>query len=432
MHLNKGVRPLNIERCHTTFKCGTFSSIVGRPLLIIIGAGAAGFFSAIHNKRNNPDSTVIILEKTPNILSKVKISGGGRCNVTHACFEPKELCRFYPRGSKELLGPFYSFQCKDTMDWFESRGVPLKIEKDNRVFPYSDSSQSIIDCLVKEAEALGVQLCTSCSVEKIEKDKLGFRLSLENGDTLTCDKLILATGSSREGHRFAKSLGHKIVEPIPSLFTFKISDPSLHKRSGLSVENVEVWLGKNKKQSQSGPLLVTHWGFSGPAIIKLSAWQARTLFNTKYQEDLHIDWLPVYDKNDLLQLFIQERTDNGKKQVCKRSPHPEIAGRLWDYLCQKAGVGDVATWQSLNERQVETLISELKAGHFDMAGKSPFKDEFVTCGGVSLKEVNFKTMESKVCANLHLVGELLNIDGVTGGFNFQNAWTTGYLSGGFQ
>jgi predicted Rossmann fold flavoprotein len=297
------------------------------------------------------------------------------------------------------------------------------------VFPYSDTSQSIIDCLVKQAEELGIEVWTSCAVEHISKLESGFSLSLASGKAHYCDTLILATGSNREGYRFAKALGHKIVEPIASLFTFKIPDKELHDRSGLSVENVTVWLGKNKKESQSGPILVTHWGFSGPAIIKLSAWQARHLFDKKYQEVLHIDWLPELEGEALSTCFKQQRQDHGKKQVCKRSVVDQIPGRLWAYFCQKSGIKETDTWQSLSEKSIALFIATLKMGTFELVGKSPFKDEFVTCGGVSLKEINFKTMESKVCPGLRVVGEMLDIDGVTGGFNFQNAWTTGYLSG---
>ena len=397
--------------------------------IIIVGGGAAGFFSAIHNKQNNPDSSVIIIEKSPEVLAKVKISGGGRCNVTHACFEPKKLCEHYPRGAKELLGPFHHFQPQDTIDWFESHGVPLKIEVDNRVFPQSDSSQSIIDCLVKTASELGIKLWTQCHVTHIEKNGTEFHLSLADRDIVICDKLVLATGSSRVGHGFAESLGHTIVPPIPSLFTFKINDKSLHALSGLAVEKAQVWIAGQKKAMQQGPVLVTHWGMSGPGIIKLSAWQAVLLHEQAYKVPLSVNWLPRYEGR-LLAFLTQFQVQNPKKTIAKHSPFSEIPHRLWEYLAFKAGVSMEQTWNQLNSKQLDRLEQELNHSEYSVEGKGVFKEEFVNCGGVNLKEIHFKTMESKCCSGLHVIGELLNIDGITGGFNFQNAWTTGYLSGG--
>ncbi|MBT5855200.1 NAD(P)/FAD-dependent oxidoreductase [bacterium] len=397
--------------------------------IIIVGGGAAGFFSAIHNKKNNPDSTVIIIEKSPEVLAKVKVSGGGRCNVTHACFDPKTLCDFYPRGHKELRGPFHSFQPRDTMQWFESHGVHLKIESDNRVFPTSNTSQSIIDCLMSTAADLGVNLWTDCQVTQITKSDDTFSVSLTNGQDHICQKLVLATGSSRRGHTFAINLGHTIETPIPSLFTFKVDDTDLHERTGLSVENTITYLSIDKKRKQIGPLLVTHWGMSGPGIIKLSAWHAKALHQTDYQAMLTVNWLANYD-TESIQTRLQQTQDQSPKKLCiSRSPFPEIPRRLWEYLVYRAGIAENQTWNNLSNKHTNKLIHELSQGQFQIDGKTTFKEEFVTCGGVTLSEINFKTMESKVCKGLHIIGELLDIDGVTGGFNFQNTWTTGYLSG---
>ncbi len=395
--------------------------------VIIVGGGAAGFFAAIHNKQNHPECSVTILEKSNEVLAKVKISGGGRCNVTHACFGPRILVGNYPRGGKELLGPFHRFQPKDTMDWFISHGVPLKIEADNRVFPVSDDSQSILDCLINTAKKLGISIWTQCLVTQIVHDSSGFCLSLANGEKQVCQKLILATGSSRAGYEFAKSLGHTIEPPIPSLFTLTIHDKLLHSLSGLSVSETKVWITGEEKQAQTGPLLVTHWGMSGPSIIKLSAWNAQALHQANYRAELRVDWLPRLDLASKKRTLDQFQKQNFQKSITKQSPFSTIPHRLWNYLVGKA-IGLEATWKTLNEKSMATLCQELDQGAFQVVGKGIFKDEFVTCGGITLKEINFKTMESKRCPGLHLVGELLHIDGITGGFNFQNAWTTGFIS----
>ncbi len=396
--------------------------------IIVVGGGASGFFSAIHNKKRYPNHQVIILEKSTRLLSKVKVSGGGRCNVTHACFEPKDLCDYYPRGSRELRGPFHVFQPRDVMAWFESHGVPLKIESDNRVFPVSNRSQDICDCLLQTATDLGVTIQTQSGVRSINKENHKFVIELESGKTYFCEKLILATGSSSQGYALAKSLGHTIKSPVPSLFTFRIDDQRLHALSGLSVKDVIVWLWSQPKQSQTGPLLVTHWGMSGPSIIKLSAWQARRLYDVNYSERLGINWLPNYDKiemNRVIQLYLKKHPH---KTIDSQSPFTEIPRRLWRYLIHKAGIKGSQVWYTVGEKQWRDVIDELRQGTYQIAGKGVFKDEFVTCGGVVLKEVNFKTMESKCCEGLYLVGEVLDSDGVTGGFNFQQAWTTGFLS----
>jgi len=396
---------------------------------IVIGGGAAGFFSAIHTQINHPEGSVVIIEQSSQVLSKVKISGGGRCNVTHACFEPKGLAEHYPRGSKELLGPFHRFSPKDTMAWFESHGVPLKIESDNRVFPVSDASQDIIDCLVQTAARLGIKVWTGCRVANIAKEGPDFCITLADGNQHRCQKLILATGSNPGGYAFAQGFGHTLVKPIPSLFTVAIPDKALQALSGLSVKNAEVWLEGEKKQSQKGPLLVTHWGLSGPSIIKLSAWNAEVFHRLAYNVSLRVNWLPGLKPEALKSALIDMQAQNPKKRVGTQSPFAELPTRLWDYLVAKAGILEEHTWNGMGLKWLERLIQELSAGLYLVAGKGVFKDEFVTCGGVSLKEIDFKTMQSKKCEGLYIVGELLNIDGITGGFNFQNAWTTGYIAG---
>ena len=388
--------------------------------VFVIGGGAGGFFAAIHHKLAHPNDCVVIIEKSSEVLSKVRISGGGRCNVTHACFDPRELASFYPRGSRELLGPFHRFSPTDTMAWFESRGVSLKVESDNRVFPVSDSSESIVDCLVGEAARLGVNVWTQCPLGSIEKHDR-FRLALGNGAVHDADKVVLATGSSRVGHGFAKALGHTIQDPIPSLFTFKIVDKALQALSGLSVQNAIVHLEGVPKAGQTGPVLITHWGLSGPAIIKLSAWQARRLHESKYHIGLVVNCVGESDVSF-------ERMMGSSKKVMGTSPIAAIPTRLWRYLVTKSGVLSSMTWKQLTPKQLSRLQSCLIHDRFEIVGKGVFKEEFVTCGGVSLNEVNFKTMESKRCDGLFFAGEILDIDGVTGGFNFQNAWTTGFLS----
>lgn len=396
---------------------------------VIIGGGAAGFFSAISYAKQHPDHQVMILEKTGSLLSKVKISGGGRCNVTHACFDPAALCHFYPRGSKALRGPFQSFQPQDTMQWFKDRGVALKIESDNRVFPVSDDSQTIIDCLVSEARRVGVTVRTQVGVQSLRRGDVGIIIDLESGESLNAERVILATGSNRKGHQLAMDLGHSIVTPIPSLFTVKVKDKALQSLQGLSIPNVRVWLEGQKKRFQDGPLLVTHWGLSGPSIIKLSAWQAETFHHANYHVRLIVSLAPAFNEETLYHHFVSWAKDHPKKQLSTLCPIEEVPNRFWSYLIDRSGLSPSLTWNALAPKSLQQLTRLCTGCSFDVSGTSPFKDEFVTCGGVELSEINFKTMESKLCPGLHVVGEALNIDGVTGGFNFQNAWTTGYLAG---
>ncbi len=400
------------------------------PSVFVIGGGAAGFFAAIHAKTSCPHNDVILIEKTTDLLAKVKISGGGRCNVTHACFDPSLLCHHYPRGHKELLGAFHQFQPKDTVSWFKSHGVALKIEKDNRIFPTSNTSQTIVDCLVNLATKLGIKLWTSCTINTLTHTPDGFSLILStSGHTYTCKKVILATGSNRSGYALATSLGHTIVPPVPSLFSFTITDKSLHLLAGLSVESISIHLVGHEKKVQTGPLLITHWGISGPAVITLSAWHARTLATCLYKGTIIINWLPGFTLSTIVSQLNTLRAASLKKEVGSTSPFSKIPNRLWQYLCQKSGVVSKKRWGQLHNTDVQNLALLLHHTELPLAGKGSFKDEFVTCGGVCLKEINFKTMESKRCKGLHIVGELLDIDGLTGGFNFQNAWTTGFIAG---
>lgn len=373
--------------------------------IIIIGGGAAGFFAALAAKDVNPNADVLILEKTAKLLSKVRVSGGGRCNVTHGCFDPKLLIQHYPRGSKEILGPFHTFQPRDTIAWFKKRGVTLKEEKDGRMFPDTDFSATIIDCFMEEAKKLGVVIWTQSKLRSIRKVEKGFEL--ETDSKIYADRVILATGSAKAGWEFAKELGHTIVPSVPSLFTFNVSDFPLIDLSGVSCP-AKLTI-KGSKLQQEGPLLITHWGFSGPATLKLSAWGARYLAEKNYEITLLIDWLP----------------DVTEEEIRQRIKKPPLPKKLWKALLERAG----ATQQILSKSAITKLCETLKREQYSVRGKTTNKEEFVTCGGITLSEVNFKTMESKVCKNLFFCGEVLNIDGVTGGFNFQNAWTTGYIAG---
>lgn len=395
------------------------------PTIAIIGGGAAGFFAAIHAKKTHPKATVYILEASETVLNKVKISGGGRCNVTHACFDPRELAEFYPRGGKALLGIFSRFQPGDTMDWFETHGVPLKIESDNRIFPASNSSQSIIDCLLDTAKSLGVEIYTKRRIQSLKKDTHHFHLTIEGHPKLTVDKVVLATGSNRLGYQLTTALGHQLIAPLPSLFTVSINDPELRKLSGLSVQNCIA--EADGIPAQSGPVLITHRGLSGPAIIKLSAWGARTLAATNYQFPLTLRWLPDHTVESVTDALQTWSLNHPLKQLGSQSPFSELPNRLWQYVCRAHP--KQTTWKQLTPAQLNAITKDLTGQVMPVVGKNAFKEEFVTSGGIDLKEVDCTTMQSKRCPGLYIVGELLNIDGVTGGFNFQNAWSTGYIAG---
>jgi hypothetical protein len=395
--------------------------------VIVIGGGAAGVFAALAVKEQEPNAHVLILEKSQNLLSKVRISGGGRCNVTHSCFDPKILVQNYPRGSKELLGPFHYFQPKDTVEWFTSRGVPLKTESDGRIFPCSDSSSSIIDCLLKEARKLHVVIHTKQTVERIEKGPDFFSISYTTGETVRSKHLLLATGSHPQGFEWAKSFGHTIQDPIPSLFTVTIPGFALKDLAGISVEKASASLAESSL-TQTGPLLITHWGFSGPAILKLSAWGARTFHERKYQTDVFIDWLPDLSKDQILEILQTLRKNSPHQTIGAKNPF-DLPKNLWKRLLELSEIDGSKRCSDISNENHSKLGKRLKADRYSVGGKSTHKEEFVTCGGVLLAEIDSKTMESRLCKGLFFAGEILNVDAVTGGFNFQNAWTTGWLAG---
>ena len=391
--------------------------------IIIVGGGAAGFFTAINIVEKNPKLRVAILERGKTVLEKVRISGGGRCNVTHACFEPNELVKFYPRGEKELRGPFHQFCSGDTIEWFTKHGVELKIENDGRMFPVSNSSQTVIDCFINATKELGIQILTSQSVQSIFRKDNFWKIETQSENYIT-EKLILATGSNPKIWEMLQTFGHAVVSPVPSLFTFNIKDARIKELPGVSAE-VSVKVKDTKLESQ-GPLLITHWGMSGPAILKLSAWGARILFDKKYQFTIYINWLNDLDADDCEKILKNLKLEYAKKSVSKKSPF-ELTNRLWESLVLASGIEIETKWSDLNKNQLINLVNQLTNCSFQVNGKSIFKEEFVTAGGIELKEINFKTMQSKLHENLYFAGEIMNVDAVTGGYNFQNAWTSGFV-----
>ncbi len=392
--------------------------------LIIIGGGAAGFFAAINAAELNSELEVVILEGSSKVLQKVKVSGGGRCNVTHACFTPSELVEFYPRGKKELRGPFHQFMTGDTMEWFENRGVPLKIEDDNRIFPESNSSQTIIDCFLESAKQAGVILKTSTRVDSIEKKEDQFIVKT-NSEDFIADYVLVASGSNTKVWNMMEVLGHSIVQAVPSLFTFNITDKRLQDIPGISVPNASVKV-LNSKLAEQGPLLITHWGLSGPGILKLSAWGALEFHKKEYNFEIEVNWLSK-KQEAILEFLKSQKKKQAKKQVILRSVFEEIPKRLWEKFVIASEIPSDSQWAQLSNSQLETISKQLTQSIFKVHGKSTFKDEFVTAGGVDLKEINFKRFESKLHKNLFFAGEILNIDAVTGGFNFQNAWTSAWI-----
>ena len=391
--------------------------------IIIVGGGAAGFFTAINIVEKNPKIKIAILERGKDVLEKVRISGGGRCNVTHACFEPNELVKFYPRGEKELRGPFHQFASGDTIDWFEKHGVDLKIEEDGRMFPVSNSSQTIIDCFMNATQKLGIAVLTGQSVQSIFKKDNHWKIDTQNETYLT-EKLILATGSNPKIWDLLQQFGHAVISPVPSLFTFNIKDSRIKELPGVSaLVSVKV---KDTKLTSNGPLLITHWGMSGPAILKLSAWGARILFDKKYQFTIYVNWLNDMDAEDAEKKLRDLKQEHSKKAVSKKSPFA-FPNRLWESLVMASGIEMETKWADLSKIQLQTLANQLTNATFQVNGKSTFKEEFVTACGIDLKEINFKTMQSKLHENLYFAGEIVNIDAITGGFNFQNAWTSGFI-----
>jgi predicted Rossmann fold flavoprotein len=402
---------------------------VTQQRILIVGGGAAGFFAAITCAEAAPDADVTVLERGPQFLQKVRISGGGRCNVTHHCFDPRELSARYPRGGRALIGLFRRFQARDTVEWFEARGVALKTEADGRMFPTTDSSETIVNCLLGEARRAGVKLRTNCPVEDaVAHPDSRFTLTLSSGETLACDRLLLALGGARTPAlgKLATQLGHTLEPPVPSLFTFHVDCPWLRELSGVAVE-AEVSV-PDAGLRERAPLLVTHWGLSGPAVLRLSAWGARELHARDYRFPLRVNWLPAWTEERLSREFDSRRASHPARLVVNLPVAP-LPSRLWEKLVAAAGIAADTRWSALSRQGQHALVQQLLRGEFQVTGKSLNKDEFVTCGGVRLSEVDLKTMQSRIRPGLYFAGELLDIDGVTGGFNFQAAWTTGWVAG---
>ena len=397
--------------------------------VVVIGGGAAGFFSAIACAQTNRAADVTLLEASRQPLTKVLISGGGRCNVTHACFDPAILVQNYPRGGKALRGAFSQFQAQDTVEWFNVRNVKLKTEADGRMFPITDNSATIAHCLIQQAQDAGINVCLGASVKSVVKHDDRFEIELRSGDILNADRILIATGNSPQGYQIAKELGHSIEPTAPSLFTFNVTDDRLDELSGIAVDPVRLRLQVgDTKLEQTGALLVTHWGLSGPAVLKLSAWGARVLHEHRYQATLTVNWLPKQNPETLRQELLAVKSQLPRRAIVSSCP-VLLPRRLWEKLTAAVGIQEETRWAELPNKTLNLLIQELMQGKYLVNGKGVFKEEFVTCGGVNLKEVNFKTMESRCCPGLYLAGEVLDIDGVTGGFNFQSAWTTGFIAG---
>ena len=404
-------------------------NVTHRYDLVVIGGGAAGYFTALRAKALQPKLRIVILERGKDVLEKVRISGGGRCNVTHACFDPRDLVKYYPRGHKELLGPFHRFACGDTMGWFDERGVALKIEEDGRVFPVSDSSHSILMALEQERQQLGIQLHTSCRVDDFiyrEEDTYPWRIITAKGNYST-NNLLITTGSNpRIWERLQQSLEIDIVAPVPSLFTLHIKDARIKDLAGLSMPHTQITLLGSIHQTD-GPTLITHWGLSGPAVLKLSAWAARELAQTQYQADISLNWVGM-GRAEALEILIQAKTEHPKKQL-STTPKFGMPSRLWISTLNYLKIPDQTQWANASQNMLDAIAGECTQARFKVAGKSTFKEEFVTAGGIDLRQIDFKKFCLKRIPSLYLVGEVLNIDAVTGGFNFQAAWTGGWIAG---
>lgn len=399
-----------------------------REKLVVIGGGAAGFFCAINAARLNPNLDVCILEKSNKLLAKVKVSGGGRCNTTHACFELPELVQKYPRGQNFLKKTFHWFNTTDTIEWFASRGVDLKTEADGRMFPQTNDSQTIIDCLLKEADKYKVQVQIQTAVEKITVNDAGVFLLQTTSKTIEANYVCVATGGFPKAHQFEfiTNLGHTIEAPVPSLFTFNMPGNSITQLMGVSVPEAQVKIA-GSKITATGPLLITHWGMSGPAILKCSAWGARELSNLGYAFTIRVNWIPTYAEQDLRTAWPLIRSEQGNTKIGGRNPF-ELPGRLWLHLLEVCGIDAGGSWATLTAAAQNKLITALTAFECKVSGKTTFKDEFVTCGGIKLSEIDANTMQSKLVKGLYFAGEIMDIDGITGGFNFQNAWTSGWIA----
>ena len=395
--------------------------------LVIIGGGASGFMGAI-TAISSGIRSVVILEATSKVLEKVRISGGGRCNITNSCCEIDNLVNNYPRGEKQLIGLFNRFSTTEALDWFQSKGLSLKVERDGRVFPSSDSSEDVIKCLKDVAGKSGVKVFTNSHVKQIRIIKDGFNLLVKGKNYFETKKIMICTGGHPSGRRLAKSLGHTIIHPVPSLFSFSTSDNSLRSCSGVTL-NVQIKLRvKNKKFVENGPILITHKGFSGPAILRLSAFSSRNLYDNKYHAELRINWLCMNENEARLKLDLY-KLENSRKFVFNSKPFDKLPRRLWKALLLSLNINSQLKWSNISKYEKESLVKCLTMNTYLINSRGPFGEEFVTAGGVSLKEINFKTMESKICKGLFFAGEVLDIDGVTGGFNFQHCWTSGWIAG---
>ncbi|MBK7679190.1 MAG: NAD(P)/FAD-dependent oxidoreductase [Chitinophagaceae bacterium] len=401
---------------------------MSKKRLVVIGGGAAGFFCAINAARMNPQLHVTLVEKTNKLLSKVKVSGGGRCNVTHACFDMVEMSKKYPRGEKFVKKAFHQFFTTDTIEWFKERGVLLKEEKDGRMFPVTDSSQTIIDCLLKESVKYNVEIIMNAEVKKIDFQQPVFNVQFLNGKVLQADFVCIASGGYSKSSMFEwlRELGHSIAEPVPSLFTFNIPAHPIRELMGVSVENARIKIIGNKLE-QEGPLLITHWGLSGPGVLKLSAWGARELSAKKYDFKIAVNWLPEYSEQQLAEKFKTLRFDIASQKIQNRNPFG-LPNRLWEFMLNYSGIKQDIRWTDLSSKEANKLIKNLCNGEFHIKGKTTFKEEFVTAGGISLNEIDYNTMMSKKVSNLFFAGEIMDVDGVTGGFNFQHAWTSGFIA----
>jgi len=396
--------------------------------LVVTGGGAAGFFCAVNAARLNPGLEVIILERSNKLLSKVKVSGGGRCNVTHGCYSIAEMIKKYPRGSSFLKKAFHHFFTNDTIAWFKERGVALKTEADGRMFPVTDSSQTIIDCLIKEANKYNVEIRMNKEVKGIYKDADNWNLLLKDDVVLTTDFICIASGGYPKilQYEWLKQSDHTIEDPVPSLFTFNMPGNAITALMGVAVEHAVVKI-VGSKLSESGPLLITHWGMSGPAVLKLSAWGARELAKNNYHFSVLVNWIPEYNENSLREKMQRIRFELASQKIVNRNPF-SLPNRLWEYLLIQSGIHTDMRWADLPAREQNKLIKNLCAQEHAVKGKTTFKEEFVTAGGIELSEIDFNTMQSKKQAGLFFAGEIINVDGITGGFNFQNAWTTGWIA----
>ena len=397
----------------------------------VIGGGAAGFFAAISAKENHHDSQVVIFEKSHKLLAKVKVSGGGRCNVTNACTSIPKLCVAYPRGGKSLKKPFSVFNTKHTMEWFESRGVALVVQSDDCVFPSSQDSQSIINCFLNEAKRLGIQLVVDCGVQAIQTKNDQIELHFQNETRLPeiFDKVIVATGGSpkKSGLVWLEMLGHQIENPVPSLFSFNMPDEKITRLMGIVIENTQVNIQGTKIKAK-GPLLITHWGMSGPAILKLSSFGARWLNEMNYRFTIQVNWVNEPNAETVFNSLLEIAKEHGQKQLANFRPYG-LPERLWLFLLEKTELPLTKRWDELGKKGINKLMTILTNDCYKVTGKSTYKEEFVTCGGVSLKSIDLNTMQSKVVKNIYFAGEILDIDAITGGFNLQAAWTTGFIAG---